>query len=150
MDNPEVSFSMVPVKVFVEQALPTRMTVEQWENVHTLFKQAEPTPVRRQSYSYTGRRLTGLAEAIRRNGPRRTADKPHGDRSSTLFGLACAMIRQGYTDGDIMKELTSADSDWGGKFALRTDGEDRLRRMIDSAHKDAWKDREKYNTKNRT
>ena len=47
-----------------------------------------------------------------------------------------------------MKELTSADSDWGGKFALRTDGEDRLRRMLDSAHTDAWKDREKYNTKN--
>jgi len=60
------------------------------------------------------------------------------------------MIRQGYTDGDIMKELISADSDWGGKFALRTDGEDRLRRMLDSAHTDAWKDREKYNTKNRT
>ena len=150
MNNLEYSFSIVPAQVFVEEALPTRVTAEQWEQVHTLYKQAEPPPVRRESFSYTGRRLTGLAEAIRRNGPRRTADKPHGDRSSTLFGLACAMIRQGYTDGDIMTELTSADQDWGGKFALRHDGEQRLRRLIDSAHTDAWKDREKYNTKNKS
>ena len=141
---------MVPARVFVEDALPTRVTAEEWEQVHTLYKQAEPPPVRRESFSYTGRRLTGLAEAIRRNGPRRTADKPHGDRSSTLFGLACAMIRQGYTDGDIMTELTSADQDWGGKFTLRPAGEQRLRRLIDSAHTDARKDREKYNTKNKS
>ena len=124
---------------FVTEALETRTTPGDWEKAHELYRRNEPTPVRRVSYSYRGSRLTGMAEAIRRNGPRRTADKPHGDRSLTLFSLACAMIRQSYRDGDILSELKSADEDWGGKYAKRPDGKERLESVLESAHLEAWK-----------
>ena len=115
-----------------------------------LYKGNEPAPVRRASYSYTGSRLTGVAEAIRRNGPRITSDKPHGDRSGTLFSLACHMIRQGYRDGDIAKELREADDDWGGKYAKRPDGGALLDNLLNSAHKKAWSDSEKFLRKNQS
>ena len=70
--------------------------------------------------------MRGLAGAIRRNGPRITSKNPNGDRSGTLFSLACAMHKQGFGSGDIMTELESADRDWGGKFANRPDGRKRL------------------------
>ena len=85
-----------------------------------------------------------MAAAIRRNGPRVTADKPHGDRSGTLFSLACHMIRQGYGDGDIAKELREADTDWGGKYANRPDGGALLDTLLNSAHKKAWSNSEKF------
>ena len=121
MLNPKALYSQIPLAdSFVASALETRVTAHQWEAAHALYKKNEPEPVRRASYSYTGSRLTGLAAAIRRNGPRVTADKPHGDRSGTLFSLACNMIRQGYGDGDISKELR------------------------DAAHKEAWTSNEKF------
>ena len=137
--NPLASYSQIPPHSFVAQALENRTDPAAWGAVHDLYKQNEPAPVKRTSYSYTGRRLTGMAEAIRRNGPRRTPDKPHGDRSTTLFSLACHMIRQGYRDGDIFTELKEADEDWGGKFAKRPDGDERLQHVLEAAHKEAWR-----------
>ena len=137
--NPLASYSQIPPHSFVAQALENRTDPAAWGAVHDLYKQNEPAPVKRTSYSYTGRRLTGMAEAIRRNGPRRTPDKPHGDRSTTLFSLACHMIRQGYRDGDIFTELKEADEDWGGKFAKRPDGDERLQNVLEAAHKEAWR-----------
>jgi len=131
--------SSITVADFVAEALETRITPENWEQAHDLYRRNEPAPVRRTSYSYTGRRLTGMAEAIRRTGPRQTPDKPHGDRSMTLFSLACAMIRQSYGDGDIINELKSADEDWGGKYAKRPDGKERLEGVLESAHREAWR-----------
>ncbi len=127
--------SSITVADFVAEALETRITPENWEQAHDLYRRNEPAPVRRTSYSYTGRRLTGMAEAIRRTGPRQTPDKPHGDRSMTLFSLACAMIRQSYGDGDIINELKSADEDWGGKYATRPDGEKWLRTTVVNAQR---------------
>ena len=137
--NPLASYSQIPPHSFVAQALENRTDPAAWGAVHDLYKQNEPAPVKRTSYSYTGRRLTGMAEAIRRNGPQRTPDKPHGDRSTTLFSLACHMIRQGYRDGDIFTELKEADEDWGGKFAKRPDGDERLQNVLEAAHKEAWR-----------
>ena len=140
MVDPTVLYSQIPPHAFVERALEARTTPEDWEAIHELYKRNEPAPIKRSSYSYTGQRLTGLSEAIRRNGPRRTPDKPHGDRSMTLFSLACAMIRQSYGDGDIIKELEEADEDWGGKFAKRPDGNERLQSVLEAAHKEAWRE----------
>lgn len=145
MVNPKAIYSQMPTPaLFVEEALETRVSAEDWESAVELFKQNEPPPVRRTSYSYTGRRLTGAAEAIRRNGPRRTSEKPHGDRSATMFSLACHMIRQGYGDGDIIAELKTADEDWGGKFAKRPDGNALLDKLLQSAHQKAWSHSEKF------
>jgi hypothetical protein len=145
MLNPKAIYSQIPLAdAFVAEALQTRITGEQWAAAHALYKKNEPEPVRRASYSYTGSRLTGVAEAIRRNGPRTTSDKPHGDRSGTLFSLACHMIRQGYGDGDIAKELREADTDWGGKYAKRPDGGALLDTLLNSAHKKAWSNSEKF------
>ena len=145
MLNPKALYSQIPLAdSFVASALETRITAEQWAAAHVLYKKNEPEPVRRASYSYTGSRLTGVAEAIRRNGPRTTSDKPHGDRSGTLFSLACHMIRQGYGDGDIAKELREADTDWGGKYAKRPDGGALLDTLLNSAHKKAWSNSEKF------
>tara|TARA_R110000787_G_scaffold62483_2_gene141283 strand:- start:870 stop:1880 length:1011 start_codon:yes stop_codon:yes gene_type:complete len=145
MLNPKALYSQIPLAdSFVASALETRVTAHQWEAAHALYKKNEPEPVRRASYSYTGSRLTGLAAAIRRNGPRVTADKPHGDRSGTLFSLACNMIRQGYGDGDISKELRDADNDWGGKYAKRPDGGNLLDILLTAAHKEAWSGNEKF------
>jgi len=151
MLNPKATYSQIPLAdSFVAEALQTRITGEQWEAAVVLYKGNEPAPVRRASYSYTGSRLTGVAEAIRRNGPRITSDKPHGDRSGTLFSLACHMIRQGYRDGDIAKELREADDDWGGKYAKRPDGGALLDNLLNSAHKKAWSDSEKFLRKNQS
>ena len=151
MLNPKAIYSQIPLAdTFVTEALQTRITGEQWEAAVVLYKGNEPAPVRRASYSYTGSRLTGAAEAIRRNGPRITSDKPHGDRSGTLFSLACHMIRQGYRDGDIAKELRDADDDWGGKYAKRPDGGALLDNLLNSAHKKAWSDSEKFLRKNQS
>jgi hypothetical protein len=49
------------------------------------------------------------------------------------------MIRQSYRDGDIISELKSADEDWGGKYAKRPDGKERLESVLESAHLEAWK-----------
>ncbi len=112
-------------ETFIASAMKSRVTPEQWGAVRALYKPPEPPPPRRV-YQYGGGTLAGLAGAIRRGGPRPTAEKPNGDRSSTLFNLACAMVRQGYDNAAIMRELESADEDWGGKYAKRQDGRQRL------------------------
>ena len=101
MLNPKATYSQIPTAdSFVADALETRITAEQWDAAHALYKKNEPPPVRRPSYSYTGSRLTGSAEAIRRNGPRVTSENVTATLlvTSSLL-VVSSMIRQGYGDG---------------------------------------------------
>ena len=120
---------------FVEQALASRVNPDEWQPVHDLYQPPAPLAPRRTYATRDSGQLVGLAGAIRRNGPRATGDKPHGDRSSTLFSLACAMVKQGYPKGDIEVELSEADREWGGKFDKRPDGRQRLYKMVVDAEK---------------
>lgn len=125
----------LPVTEFVVSALHARTTPEEWQPIHDLYQPPPPPAPRRTYATRDSGHLGGLAGAIRRNGPRPTREKPGGDRSVTLFSLACAMVKQGYPRGDIEMELISADSDWGGKFENRRDGRDRLCEMVTAAEK---------------
>jgi len=128
-------YENLTVDEFVEQALRARATPEEWQPVHALY-QPPPSLAPRQTYATRDSgQLVGLAGAIRRNGPRTTSEKPHGDRSSTLFSLACAMVTQGYPKGDIEVELSEADREWGGKFDKRPDGKQRLCKMVIDAER---------------
>jgi hypothetical protein len=140
MDNPEYSFSMVPLRVFLKEAIPTRITPAAWEPVRALYSPPEPRPAfTYRKTPYTGV-LDGLSGVIRRNGPRPEPEKPEGDRSSTLFALACAMATQRYAEDVILKELKEADIDWGGKYNKRPDGDKRLEETVRNAYKKVEQD----------
>jgi len=127
------------LNTFVGLAHDTRIPAEQWDAVHALYRPPRRTaPPERPLLSLSGSQLTGLAGAIRHGGPRSTAEKVDGDRSATLYALACAMFRQGYASGDVLTELESADRDWGGKFAMRIDGRKRLWETVQKARTHAW------------
>ena len=143
MDRPEYSFSMVPVKTFVEEAIKTRITPDCWEPVTALYKPPEPFKPQKTGYTPTGP-LRGLAGAIRKNGPRPTETLPKGDRSATLFSLACQMIRQGYPPDTVFNELKSADKEWGGKYDSRQDGDTQIWRIVSASEKVAWDNEETY------
>ena len=49
------------------------------------------------------------------------------------FSLACAMLKEGHTPNDTLAELESADRDWGGKYAQRSDGQKWLRTTVANA-----------------
>lgn len=121
-------------ETFINAAMQSRVTPEDWKPVRALYRAPAPPPAR-NVYQYGGGTMAGLAGAIRRGGPRTSKDKPHGDRSSTLFNLACAMVRQGYDNNAILRELESADEDWGGKYAKRPDGRQRLWETVIKASK---------------
>lgn len=127
-------------EAFARNAIEQRCSPNDWRAVRALYKPPEPPPVR-HVYQYGGGTLQGLAGAIRRGGPRTTKDKPHGDRSATLFALACAMVRQGYDNGAILSELESADADWGNKYGMRPDGRQRLWETVVKASKVAHQER---------
>ena len=143
MDRPEYSFSMVPVKSFVKEAIKTRITPDCWKPVRALYKPPKPFMPDNTSHTPTGP-LRGLAGAIRKNGPRSTETLPKGDRSATLFSLACQMIRQRYPHNSIFNELKSADREWGGKYDSRQDGDTQLWRIISASEKVAWENEETY------
>jgi|TARA_R110002051_G_scaffold91970_1_gene161672 hypothetical protein len=140
MMNPDVSFSKIPVQAFTKEAMASRVTPEAWEAVTALYSPPEaPFGDEEMPEGHAvGVDLRGLSGAIRKNGPRTTSDKPHGDRSSTLFSLACAMIRDGYELQVVAGELEGADIEWGGKYARRPDGRQRLWKMVLDAKKLAW------------
>ena len=135
IDNTDYSFSMVPVTVFVRDAIKTRITPDAWDAVRALYSPPErvPAPPSRVT-PYTGA-LTGLAGAIRTGGPRPQPEKPQGDRSATLWNLACAMARQGYDEQAAYAELQSADIDWGGKYHSRPDGNNVLWKTVQKAYR---------------
>ena len=140
MDNPDYSFSMVPVATFVKDATPTRITPEAWEAVRALYKPPEPIEVpepNRSSYLP----LRGLSKAIRENGPKGSTSN---DRSRTLVSLACSMFRDGYDKSTIFYELKSADKDWGSKYGSRKDGDKILWKIVNDYEKVAWKNDEYY------
>lgn len=135
MDNTDYSFSMVPLRTFLAEAIPTRVTPTAWEPVRALYSPPEALPAfTYRKTPYTGE-LDGLSGVIRRGGPRPEPEKPEGDRSGTLFALACAMARQGYAEDIIYKELKEADIDWGGKYNKRPDGDKRLAETVRNACK---------------
>ena len=120
---------------FATTALMSRVLPEEWEPVHALYQPPPPPPPRKTYATRNSGKLTGLAEAIRRNGPRPEPKKPNGDRSATLFSLACAMVEQGYPAGDIEEELVDADIAWGSKFHSRFDGRERISNMVADAER---------------
>jgi len=130
----------IPIGVFTKEAIATRVTPEEWEPVRALYSPPEPIQGEDVPPEPAGRSvaLRGLSEVIRKNGPRPTPDKPHGDRSATLFSLACAMLRDGHWPDAVARELELADRDWGGKYARRQDGRQYLWKMILEAKKRAW------------
>ncbi len=140
MTNPDATISMIPVHAFTKAAMESLVTPEAWEAVTALYSPPEAPFGDEQMPDDTthGVDLRGLPGAIRKNGPRTTPDKPHGDRSATLFSLACAMIRDGYELNVVAGELEGADRDWGGKYARRRDGRLRLWKMVLYAKKLAW------------
>ena len=144
MTNPDATISMIPVHAFTKKAMESLVTPEAWEAVTALYSPPEALPEEEgmPQAAAGGVALRGLPGAIRKNGPRRTPDKPHGDRSATLFSLACAMIRDGYELPVIAGELELADREWGGKYARRPDGSQRLRKMVLDAKKRAWEPKE--------
>lgn len=123
--DPETGDDMA-VEDFAHVAYNTRLSLEDWDPVVALYVKPKETFIPTVNPTLSTTDMRGLAGAIRRNGPRRSGDKPHGDRSGTLFSLACAMTEQGYGAPDIMTELEGADRDWGGKYAKRHDGRQRL------------------------
>ena len=133
MVDPDVTFSMRPLRSFVDPAIANRVTPEMWEPVTALYSPPEGLPDIEWGVGAGDRELSGLAAAIRQTGPRPSTDKPTGDRSSTLFSLACAMLKEGHTPDDTLAELESADRDWGGKYAQRSDGQKWLRTTVANA-----------------
>jgi len=140
MMNPDATISIIPVHAFTEKAMNSRVTPEAWEAVTALYSPPEALPGAEEMPEPATQSvdLRGLSAVIRKNGPRCTSDKPYGDRSATLFSLACAMIRDGHELGEVAGELEGADRDWGGKYARRPDGRQRLWKMVLDAKKLAW------------
>jgi len=132
MKDPSVTFSMMPVTIFVPKALAHRTAAETWEAVRAIYSPPEAFPLPPVGDPPSGP-MKGLAGHVRRYGPRPTVDKPQGDRSATLFNLACAMTRQGYDQRAIIRELEDADTEWGGKYTDRPDGDRILWKMVTDA-----------------
>ena len=131
-DNPKI----LSAEEFTERAHSTRIDKDAWSPVRKLYVPPPDTnipPIDINSALKSTVYLTGQAGLVRQKGPRYKEDKPGGDRSATLYHLACLMCRQGYEPNEVMSEIASADKDWGGKFATRPDGEERLRGLVESA-----------------
>jgi hypothetical protein len=79
--------------------------------------------------------LGPFSAVIRAGGPRPTMTKPTGDRSATLFALACAMWEEGHGSSRIIQELVEADQDWGNKYGRRPDGQRRLEEIVESSRR---------------
>ena len=118
---------------FVSSALASRCMPSSWIALSAIYSPPEALPAVEWGNTTSGMDLTGLAAAIRHNGPRPEKDKPDGDRSATLFALACAMLKSGHTTSDTLSELQSADQDWGGKYAQRRDGQKWLLTTVEKA-----------------
>jgi hypothetical protein len=130
----------LPLVEFTELAHNSRISPTKWAKVHTLYRPTSTfNPTTASIFqSASPSVLSGIAATIRRNGPRKTSEKPHGDRSATLFALGCAMHRQGFRQADIMAEVSQADKDWGGKYNKRPDGQQRLWTMVELCVERAW------------
>ena len=120
---------------FVIAAYRNRCAPSAWIALSAIYSPPEALPAVEWGDTTPGMDLTGLAAAIRYNGPRPEKGKPDGDRSATLFALACAMLKSGHTPGDTLTELQSADLDWGGKYAQRRDGQKWLMTTVDNARR---------------
>jgi len=123
------------LEAFVEAAYKSRCAHSTWKAVSALYSPPAAPPVTDWGVASTGGDLSGLSAAIRTNGPRPEPEKPRGDRSSTLFSLACAMLKEGHSATRTLQELRSADADWGGKYAARPDGEKWLRTTVENAQR---------------
>jgi len=133
--NPDAVYSQVSVHSFVQEAVETRTTTDEWKAVSALWRPPEPLPAPPTgSTPYTGP-LRGSAATVRERGPIPTPEKPKGDRSRALWALACIMARQGHTQEDTLKELRAADIEWGGKYSNREDGDQRLQDTVHRAYK---------------
>lgn len=127
---------ILPLQEFVERAHATRIDTHLWEQVRELYRAPVKHRIDRIDFKRSSRTptyLTGPAGIVRREGPQAKPGKPDGDRSGTLYHLACLMVRQGHEPAEVLSEIIDADKDWGGKFTKRPDGETRLRELVESA-----------------
>jgi len=135
MVNPDLTLNVTPVDTFVREAMQTRVTVDAWNAVTALYKPPQrPAGPTEGGTPYSGI-LTGRAARIRASGVLPLPGKPQGDRSGTLWKLACAMVRQGYSDAAMMSELRSADIEWGRKYADRPDTDERLADTVQNSRR---------------
>jgi len=122
----------IPLDKFVNEAFSERVTTDKWGELHALYRAPVPLLDYRRGAN-AGSGLQYLSLAIRETGPRPSPMKPAGDRSATLFSLACAMWEEGHDAGRINAELQSADKDWGNKYGRRPDGQSRLASIVEQA-----------------
>ena len=131
--------SSIPLDVFVDDAYTRRVGVDQWRELHALYKPLPPISLRAPYTSPWAAHYSGplgpFSSAIRNTGPRPTPMKSEGDRSATLFSLACAMWEEGHEPTRIFQELSDADRDWGNKYGSREDGARRLQEIVESSHR---------------
>ena len=138
MTNPEATISILPVNHFVPEAMETRITHDAWKATTALWKRPERPAAPLDIPTPRSGPLDGMAALIRRQGPRPEPDKPEGDRSKALFNLACAMARQQYSETAAIYELKAADTDWGGKFKSRLDGDHQLIVLVKRAYQEVY------------
>lgn len=117
---------------FISKALHTRATTEQLESIASLW--VEP----RKIHIMTMETHANVREILHKVGPIpyviwRDGPMEGGDRSSTLFKLACRIRDAGVPPGEALVVIKSADERWG-KFYLRPDGHDELVKIVERSY----------------
>jgi hypothetical protein len=128
----------VPLEGFVYAAIQSRASTAQINELASRYvkpKPVEPSRESRMVRPHHSQDLKGLAAHIMANGPRSTHrdGKVIADRSSMLFTFACELFRQGYDDHSVEMWVAKCDQQWGGKFAGRKDGAQRIRELVGKA-----------------
>lgn len=125
---------------FVDDAWEQRVSPAQIAEVAAMYQPPPPPKTIALTGSYEGeleplrRKLGGLANRIFIEGPLQARNGKAGrDRSSALFRLAFLMASEGELDpSQAYAVLADADARWG-KYHDRADGEQQLRRIIETA-----------------
>ena len=122
-DNP------MPLSKFIHEAVYSRTTEEQLVAIASLYVPPKPVHV------ITAESNQNVRSILHKVGPVpyimwRDGPMEGGDRSGTLFRLACKMRDAEIPPEEALVVLKSADQRWG-KFYLRTDGDHELQKMIE-------------------
>lgn len=128
----------IPIKEFVSKALKNRTETEKIIDLKSRFikpKEIKPRPNRLRKPSHHTNELHGLARHIFEEGPKPKSrnGKVVSDRSEMLFTFACDLFRQGYDSHSVEMWVAKCDQRWGGKFASRKDGAQRIRELVSAA-----------------
>lgn len=120
------------LKDFLDKAIHTRTDEEHLDAIAQLWKPPQPKHI------MTMETTADIRQILHKVGPVpyimwRDGPLEGGDRSGTLFRLACKMRDVGITPAEALTVLKSADSRWG-KFYLRSDGDSELQKMIERSY----------------